>query len=46
MQLDLLLQALPVAGAGIAGVFLVTGVLIGAVAVLNRVTGKKYSGAF
>ncbi len=39
MRFDLLMQALPVAGAGMAGVFLVTGVLIGAVAVLNRVTG-------
>ena len=38
MRFDLLLQALPVAGAGIAGVFLVTGVLIGAVAVLNKLT--------
>ena len=36
MRLDLLLQALPIAGAGIAGVLLVTGVLIGAVAVLNK----------
>lgn len=41
MRFDLLLQALPVAGAGIAGVFLVTGVLIGAVAVLNRLTGER-----
>lgn len=39
MRFDLLMQALPIAGAGMAGVFLVTGVLIGAVAVLNRVTG-------
>ena len=36
MRLDLLLEALPIAGVGIAGVFLVTGVLIGAVALLNR----------
>ena len=39
MRFDLLMQALPIAGAGMTGVFLVTGVLIGAVAVLNRVTG-------
>ena len=36
MRLDLLLEALPSAGVGFAGVFLVTGVLIGAVALLNR----------
>ena len=41
MRFNLLLQALPVAGAGIAGVFLVTGVLIGAVAVLNRLTEER-----
>ena len=47
MRLDLLLEALPIAGVGFAGVFLVTGVLIGAVALLNRVTGKKsYSTSF
>lgn len=36
MHFDLFLEALPIAGAGMAGVFLVTGVLIGAVALLNR----------
>lgn len=36
MRLDLLLNALPIAGAGLAGVFLVTGVLVGAVILLNK----------
>ena len=36
MRLDLLLEALTIAGVGFAGVFLVTGVLIAAVALLNR----------
>lgn len=36
MRLDLLLEALPIAGVGFAGVFLVTGALIGTVALLNR----------
>ena len=36
MHVDLLLDALPVIGYGILGIFLVTGVMIGVVTVLNR----------
>ena len=36
-----LMTTLPVLAAGMAGVFAVLGVLIGAVALLNRLTGRK-----
>ena len=36
MRVDLLLDALPVMGYGMIGIFLVIGVMIGVVTVLNR----------
>lgn len=37
---DLMMAVLPVMGYGMLGVFLVTGIIIGAVALLNKVTGN------
>ena len=39
-RLDLMMAALPVMGYGMLGVFLVTGIIIGAVALLNQFTGN------
>lgn len=36
---ELMLEVLPVMGWGMLGIFAVTGILIGAVALLNRLTG-------
>ena len=36
MRVDLLLQALPVMGTGYLGIFIVTGVIIGVVSLLNK----------
>ena len=36
MRVDLLLNVLPIMGYGMLGIFLVTGILIGCVAALNR----------
>ena len=36
MRIDLLMEALPVMGTGHLGIFLVTGVIIGVVALLNK----------
>ena len=36
MRIDLLMEALPVMGTGYLGIFLVTGVIIGVVALLNK----------
>ena len=44
MRVDLLLQALPVMGTGYLGIFIVTGVIIGVVKLLNHfgnVFGKE-----
>ena len=41
MRVDLLLPVLPVMGYGMLGIFLVTGVIIGCVALLNKFTGSK-----
>lgn len=42
MRVDLLMEALPVMGTGYLGIFIVTGVIIAVVYVLNRSTsGKK-----
>ena len=38
---DLLVQVLPIMGIGMLGIFIVTGVIIGAVALLNKLTGSK-----
>lgn len=37
---DLLLNALPVMGIGYLGIFIVTGVIIGVVALLNKIFSK------
>lgn len=38
---DLMINVLPVMGYGMLGVFLVTGIIIAAVALLNRLTGSQ-----
>ena len=40
MRLDLLMEALPIMGTGYLGIFVVTGVIIGAVTMLKILTGK------
>ncbi len=41
MHIDLLLKALPVMGWGYLGIFIVTGVIIAIVSLLNKIGGKK-----
>ena len=41
MRVDLLMQALPVMGTGYLGIFIVTGVIIGVVTLLNKFTNGK-----
>ena len=41
MRVDLLMEALPVMGTGYLGIFIVTGVIIGAVSLLTRFTSNK-----
>lgn len=38
---DLLLEVLPIMGYGMLGIFIVTGIIIGAVALLNKLTGNS-----
>jgi hypothetical protein len=38
---DLMLDVLPIMGIGMLGIFIVTGVIIGVVALLNVLTRKK-----
>lgn len=40
MRIDLLLEALPVMGTGYLGIFIVTGVIIGIVTVLTKLTDR------
>ncbi len=40
MRVDLLLEALPVMGTGYLGIFIVTGVIIAVVTLLNKFTSK------
>ncbi len=40
LHFDLLVAALPIMGIGMAGIFIVTGVLVGIVALLNKLTSK------
>ena len=40
MHVDLLLKALPVMGIGYLGIFIVTGVIIAVVGLLNKLTSK------
>ena len=41
MRIDLLMQALPVMGTGYLGIFIVTGIIILAVTLLNKFTSGK-----
>lgn len=41
MRIDLLINALPVMGTGYLGIFIVTGVIILVVTLLNKFTGGK-----
>ena len=36
MRIDLLMEALPIMGTGMLGIFLVTGIIIGVVTLLNK----------
>ena len=40
MRIDLFLEALPIIGSGYLGIFIVTGVIIAAVTLLNKFTSK------
>lgn len=40
MHMDLLMNALPVMGIGYLGIFIVTGVIIAVVSLLNKLTSK------
>ena len=39
-RVDLLMEALPIMGTGYLGIFIVTGVIIGVVALLNKLCNK------
>ncbi len=41
MRIDLLMAALPIMGTGYLGIFIVTGVIIAAVSLLNKLTSGK-----
>ena len=40
MRVDLLMEALPIIGTGYLGIFIVTGVIIGVVTILRKLTDK------
>ena len=40
MRIDLFLEALPIMGSGYLGIFIVTGVIIASVSLLNKFTSK------
>ena len=40
MRIDLLMEALPIMGTGYLGIFVVTGVIIGVVGLLKKLTDK------
>lgn len=40
MRVDLLMEALPIMGTGYLGIFIVTGVIIGVVTLLRKMTDK------
>ena len=40
MRIDLLMEALPIMGVGYLGIFIVTGVIIGVVSLLRKLTDK------
>ncbi|HIT35476.1 MAG TPA: oxaloacetate decarboxylase [Candidatus Faecousia intestinavium] len=41
LHFDLLLNSLPIMGYGMLGIFVVTGVIIGVVTLLNKITSDK-----
>ena len=41
LHLDLFLNALPIMGNGMLGIFIVTGVIIGAVSLLNKLASEQ-----
>ena len=41
LHMDLLLKSLPIMGYGMLGIFVVTGVIIGVVTLLNKITSDK-----
>ena len=41
MRIDLLMEALPIMGIGYLGIFIVTGVIIGAVGLLRKIAEKN-----
>ncbi len=41
LHYDLLLNSLPIMGYGMLGIFVVTGVIIGVVTLLNKITSDK-----
>lgn len=41
MRVDLLMEAMPIIGTGYLGIFIVTGVIIAVVALLNKLTRDK-----
>lgn len=40
LRFDLLMEALPIMGTGMLGIFIVTGVIIGCVTILNNLTSE------
>ena len=40
MRVDLLMEALPIMGTGYLGIFVVTGVIVGVVTLLRKMTDK------
>ena len=40
MRIDLLMEALPIMGSGYLGIFVVTGVIIGVVTLLTKLTDR------
>ena len=41
MRVDLLMDAMPIMGTGYLGIFVVTGVIIGVITLLKKLTDKK-----
>ena len=41
MRVDYLMNVLPIMGTGMLGIFIVTGVIIGCVTLLNKIGNKK-----
>ena len=41
MRVDLLMDAMPIMGTGYLGIFIVTGVIIGVITLLKKLTDKK-----